>query len=80
MSSAIIAAVVVEPANLWDPQSRVKASRCAAQTALQKEGAIQRIHSGAHERENGKIEELCQGDGRRDRQIHNADRNFPQKR
>lgn len=59
---------------------RLKASRCAAQTALQKEGAIQWIHAGAHERDNGRIEEPCQGDGRRDRQIHNADRNFPQKR
>lgn len=59
---------------------RVKASWCAAQIALQKKGAIQRIHASAHERENGKIEELCQRDRRRDIQIHNADRNFPQKR
>ncbi len=51
-----------------------------SQTAQQKEGDIQLIHSAAHEREDGRIEEPCQGDARRDRQIHNTDIHFPQKR
>lgn len=51
---------------------RVKASQTAQQKEL--------IHSAAHDREDGRIEEPYQGDGRRDRQIHNADINFPQKR
>lgn len=82
MSPAFILAIVVELTDVWEPREVTLEGKsvpvcCPNSTA--ERGSYSANSCWAPERENGKIES-CATETAEDRQIHNADRNFPQKR